>query len=409
MLKLSNNIKKIFKLFQQSNKQIYLVGGCVRDIIMGVVPHDYDFTTDATPDEMKKIAHDAGIEIIPTGEKYGTLTFHLDDEFYEITTFRAEGTYGDGRRPDKVTFSHQLKDDLCRRDFTFNAMCFAYDESTNGVRLVDLYNGRQDINRRVINTIGAAQDRFTEDALRMLRAIRFAYKLNFQLSKEIQQTIKNNVSLLHNVSAERIREELLQIFSYCKEWDPNRGPALQAVMEFLLDLKVDLASLCIYSKPIVMFCNLQYECMKRNKKIDFRTLLKLSNEQMKQIDSILACLDLFNKQRTTSSRLLLKQCLDICDKDTTLVEDAIQLITDNISTFLFDQDDLLSELHEIVNNHEPITIADLVINGDDLQELGLRGKQIGAALQTCKQKVQLDPRDNNKKTLLTIIRQDMVK
>ena len=92
-MKPSNNIKKIFKLFRQFNKQIYLVGGCVRDIIMGNTPHDFDFTTDATPDEMKKIAASAGIEIIPTGEKYGTLTFHVDNEFYEITTFRKDVFY----------------------------------------------------------------------------------------------------------------------------------------------------------------------------------------------------------------------------------------------------------------------------------------------------------------------------
>lgn len=404
-MKLSNNIKKIFKLFQQFNKQIYLVGGCVRDIIMGNTPHDFDFTADATPDEMKKIAASAGIEIIPTGEKYGTLTFHIDGEFYEITTFRVDGNYSAGRRPDEVVFSKNLKDDLCRRDFTFNAMCFAFDEKTNGVKLIDLYNGREDIKKGVVRTIGRAEDRFTEDALRMLRALRFAYRFDFQLSEEVREAIKKLYKLIHNVSAERIREELLQIFSCCKSWDKNRGSMLEILLNEIFGVSLKLSDLNIYTNPTLMLENLKISLRILPENQGLEGILKLSNAQIKRISNVTTCFQLFKEHQKQDSSVLLKQCLDICDKNIEEVQDVIILVTDQLSYYLFDCEELESELERILDGKEPVTVADLAINGDNLLAEGFKGKQVGEALKKCKELVWQFPGKNNKEDLLRFTKQ----
>lgn len=404
-MKLSNSIKKIFKLFQQFNKQIYLVGGCVRDIIMGNTPHDFDFTTDATPDEMKKIAASADIEIIPTGEKYGTLTFHIDKEFYEITTFRVDGNYSSGRRPDEVTFSKKLEDDLCRRDFTFNAMCFAFDEKTNGVRLIDLYKGRDDIKRKLVRTIGRAEDRFNEDALRMLRAVRFAYKMDFQLSEEVRVAIKKQYKLIHNISAERIREELLQIFTYCKEWDENRGSVLEILLNEILGSSFKFSDLNIYTNPTLMLETLRISIGSSPENQGLGELLKLSCAQTRRIDITVRCFELFRDSKRTDTRLLLKQCLDICNKNVEMVKDTITLVTDQLNYYLFDREELEEQLKEILERKEPVSLSDLAITGNDLLAEGLKGRQVGEALERCKQFVWQFPEKNNKIQLLQVAKQ----
>lgn len=198
-IQLPQNVDYIIKQLLQHGYEAYAVGGCVRDTILGKEPEDWDITTSAKPLEVKKIFR----RTIDTGIQHGTVTVMLDKDGYEVTTYRIDGEYEDNRRPKTVEFTADLVEDLKRRDFTINAM--AYNEQ-NG--LVDVFGGLEDIKNGVICCVGSAADRFDEDALRILRAIRFSAQLGFIIEEETLQAIRRKSNLLINISAERIRVEL---------------------------------------------------------------------------------------------------------------------------------------------------------------------------------------------------------
>ncbi len=179
----------------------YLVGGSLRDILRGVTPHDYDMTTDATPEEMLEIFRD--FRVIPTGLKHGTLTVLSDGHPIEVTTHRVDGEYLDSRRPESVSFTRQLSEDLSRRDFTVNAM--AWHPETG---LIDLFGGREDLEKGIIRAVGEPQKRFSEDALRILRAFRFAAQLNFEIEPRTLSGAAACREGLAHISAERIFSEV---------------------------------------------------------------------------------------------------------------------------------------------------------------------------------------------------------
>ena len=181
----------------------YMVGGCVRDIAMSRVPHDYDLCTSATPDEI--ISSFPREQIVAPGIDYGTVTVIVDKEPYEITTFRRDGQYTDGRRPDQVLFTDNILEDLKRRDFTVNAMAFSVYPKKE---LIDPYNGMKDIKNKVIRCVGCAEDRFKEDSLRILRALRFASNFGFAIDHETEEQIRRQYRSLGNISEERIQKEL---------------------------------------------------------------------------------------------------------------------------------------------------------------------------------------------------------
>lgn len=182
----------------------YVVGGCVRDSVLGKEPDDWDITTNALPLEVKALFR----RTVDTGLQHGTITVMRGNEGYEVTTYRTDGTYSDGRHPDKVTFVPSLEEDLKRRDFTINAM--AYNDRAG---LIDLFGGMQDLKDGIIRCVGNAEERFSEDALRMLRAVRFAAKLGYTLDKDVYDSIKNRASTLSVVSAERITTELIKLLT----------------------------------------------------------------------------------------------------------------------------------------------------------------------------------------------------
>ncbi|HHV61516.1 MAG TPA: CCA tRNA nucleotidyltransferase [Firmicutes bacterium] len=203
-------VGRIVDTLRQNGYTAFIVGGAVRDALMGRVPKDWDVATDATPDEVERLF---GGQAVPTGKRFGTMTVFTGgpDEpggkSVEVTTFRADGVYSDGRRPDSVTFSRDILDDLARRDFTINAM--AYDPFKR--QLVDPYGGARDIARGRIASVGDPGERFREDALRMLRGIRLASELGFYLAPEVMRAAAANRELITNVSWERIRDELTRI------------------------------------------------------------------------------------------------------------------------------------------------------------------------------------------------------
>ena len=196
----------IAKLYESGYKA-YVVGGCVRDTVMGREPHDYDICTSARPEEIMRVFRD--YHVIPTGLKHGTVTVVANHEPYEITTFRIDGSYSDNRRPDYVEFTSDIEKDLSRRDFTMNAIAYSPVEG-----IADPFSGADDIKNGIIRSVGNPDDRFGEDALRILRAWRFACQLGFELEGETKKSTYRNMKLIRNVSAERIREELWRMLDY---------------------------------------------------------------------------------------------------------------------------------------------------------------------------------------------------
>lgn len=197
------NAESIINKLNSFGFETYMVGGCIRDECMGLVPKDYDITTSATPDQIMEVFHDS--HIIRTGIEYGTVVITVDHIPYEITTYRKDGKYSDGRRPDNVEFTTSLLDDLSRRDITINAM------ASDGIDIIDPFNGKMDIEHKVIRCVGDPNERIAEDALRMLRIIRFASKYKFKIDFETSKAIRKNAHLLSNVAKERIRDEFDQI------------------------------------------------------------------------------------------------------------------------------------------------------------------------------------------------------
>lgn len=194
-------IRRIFEVLQENGKHGYLVGGSLRDILRGVAPHDFDMTTDATPDEMLQIFADW--RIIPTGLKHGTVTVLSQGHPVEITTHRTDGAYTDSRHPDSVTFTASLKDDLARRDFTVNAM--AWSERSG---LIDLFGGIDDLQNGILRAVGEPERRFSEDALRILRCYRFVAQLDFTVEESTARAAKKCAARLADIAAERIFAEL---------------------------------------------------------------------------------------------------------------------------------------------------------------------------------------------------------
>lgn len=198
------NILKAIALLESKGYSAYVVGGCVRDSVMGRAPNDWDMTTSATPDETIEVFK--GFRTIATGLKHGTVTVMIDSEPVEITTMRVDGEYSDNRHPESVSFTQKIEDDLSRRDFTINAM--AYNPKTG---FVDPFGGQNDIKNKIIRCVGNPDTRFNEDALRIMRAIRFSSVLGFDIDEMTSQSIINNRSLLQNISNERIRVELIKM------------------------------------------------------------------------------------------------------------------------------------------------------------------------------------------------------
>ena len=200
---LPRDVYNLIKILNSHGKEAFAVGGCVRDFVMGFPPADYDMTTSATPDETTRILEEAGIRTIPTGIKHGTVSAYLNGKIYEITTFRTDGEYKNSRHPESVSFTDNLSDDLVRRDFTINAMA----ADING-KIYDLFSGVDDINKKTIRAVGDPYKRFSEDALRILRAVRFSSRLGFRIEKETYNAAKELSKNLKNVSVERKISEL---------------------------------------------------------------------------------------------------------------------------------------------------------------------------------------------------------
>jgi len=205
-LVIPERIKKIIAKFQENNAEIYIVGGAVRDLILGREANDWDFTTNLTPEEMKKLFPKNSFY----NNAFGTLSIvEKNGEIFEVTTFRTERGYSDSRHPDEIKWGKTLVEDLERRDFTINALAIDYKNSQS--EIIDMFEGQKDLENKLIRTVRNPDERFGEDALRLIRAVRIAGQIGFKIEERTLESIKKNTGLIKNVAGERIRDELFKI------------------------------------------------------------------------------------------------------------------------------------------------------------------------------------------------------
>ena len=366
------------EVLERNGFEAYLVGGCVRDFLLGRIPNDYDITTNALPDRITEIFSD--YHTIPTGIKHGTVTVIIKKFQIEITTYRKDSTYSDNRHPDSVEFTPSLKEDLARRDFSMNGMAMNFNQD-----ITDIYNGREDMKNHIVKCIENPDRRFDEDALRILRALRFASQLDFKIEKNTSDSIHKNAENLKNISAERINAELEKLIAgknpyyILKKYEDVIKVFMPEYSYSESILKKNIDSQLI--KRSAFFLNIKsvYDIMKR---------LKYSN---KDINDTVKLIEYFNA--------------DISSKP------ALKIILKNIGTELTEnlldfrnacgQDTSHSEklLDEILKNNECYLISQLDINGRDLMLMGFSGIQTGKILNTLLEKVINDEIENNKTTL----------
>ena len=210
-MQLPSYIVKVLDMLENAGYEAFIVGGCVRDSLMGNTPHDYDITTSALPEETERVF--SGMRLIETGMKHGTVTVIADGSPVEITTYRVDGEYHDSRRPDHVSFTRSLREDIARRDFTVNGIAYSPKRG-----MFDYFSGAEDIRRRVIRCIGEPEKRFHEDALRILRGLRFSASLGFEIEKYTALAMLDSRELLLNISAERIFSELSGMLTGRESW-----------------------------------------------------------------------------------------------------------------------------------------------------------------------------------------------
>ncbi len=232
-VKIPQGACEVVRALARAGYEAYLVGGCVRDMLLGARTHDWDVCTNARPEEIKRAL--APYRTLDTGIKHGTVTALMPDGAYETTTYRLDGTYSDGRHPDSIEFTDSLTEDLSRRDFTINAMAMPLNEDGSAGVLVDPFGGREDLRRGVLRCVGDPDMRFKEDALRILRALRFVSRLDLTVEAATRDAMLRGSAQLRRISAERVFDELCEILV-----TERPGNYLRAYQEILLEVVPEL-------------------------------------------------------------------------------------------------------------------------------------------------------------------------
>ena len=390
-IQLPEKVNTIISTLQAHGYEAYAVGGCVRDSILGRIPDDWDITTSATPLETKSLFK----RTFDTGIEHGTITVLIDKEAFEVTTYRVDGKYEDSRHPSEVTFTRSLSEDLLRRDFTINAM--AYND-TEG--LVDIFGGMEDLKNKTIRCVGNAKERFGEDALRILRAVRFAAQLGFEIEAETYKAISDIAPNLKNVSKERIQVELTKLL-------------LSDYPEKMM--MVDETGICPYVTADfgTVF---EKECAESISKI--KTLPKekslrwagfLRHMDPVKVRAILKGLKLDN-ETIDNGRIM----VDAAQTPLNPEKPQIRRFLSKMSRYQFEGCLYLKELDgdgnveeirrlwkEIEEDGDCISLKMLAVNGGDLMAAGVeKGKGLGEALAWLLDLVLEQPELNHKETLL---------
>ncbi len=420
------------KQLEKNGFEAYFAGGCVRDCIMNIPPHDFDITTNALPEQIKAVF--SGYTVIPTGEKHGTVTVIIEGEQLEITTYRIDSKYTDNRHPDKVEFSSSLAEDLKRRDFTVNAM--AMDVNGN---ITDLFGGREDIKNGIIRAVGKAEERFNEDALRIMRALRFAARFGFEIEPETAAAVHECRSLLRNISAERIRDEFTGLLCGSHPDSILRSyrdviavfiPEIVPCFEFeqhspyhkydVWEHTIHAVNSCRNKEKIriAMFFHdiAKPDCFKQDengrghfkghalksagKTAEIMKRMKFSNRMTEDVVTLISHHSDELNNRYELRRIIgevgMENVFDLLD-----VQRADSLSKQEFCRErLKKSDGQEKEVCEIIENRECVCIKDLEINGYDLMEIGFSGKEIKTVLNRLLDNVMKDNIKNNRCELI---------
>lgn len=363
---LPEEIKYILQSLTACGYSAHLVGGCVRDMLMGKTPHDYDVTTSALPEQTASCF--CKHRIIKTGIKHGTITVLVNDMPFEITTYRIDGQYRDNRHPESVSFTSAIEYDLARRDFTINAL--AMDISGN---ITDLFNGRDDIANRIMRAVGSPDMRFCEDGLRILRALRFSAALDFGIEHETSKSIHKNRKLLKNISAERIQSEFFKLL--CGNGAARILRDYNDVIRIFLPCiqkNEDCEKLASLPKDIPLRLAWLLKHMDSDAAKASLQKLKASTNVICDTLFFLDHIHLFDNTDDIAIRLALSKH-EPCRLYRLL--SFIQVLSDR------DMSKVREHMECIVKSSEPYRISQLAIKGDDLLSLGISGRDIGTTLE----------------------------
>jgi len=414
-MKIPDTTQFVLDKLHASGYEAYLVGGCIRDILLGLNPKDWDISTSATPSEIKEVFSDH--RLVDTGYNYGTVAVLVNQELIEITTFRIDGAYTDGRRPDYVTYTRNLTEDLARRDFSINA-CAASDDV-----LIDPFGGQADIAHRLIRCVGDPNKRFEEDALRILRGIRFAAQLDFDLHPDTFDAMKNKSYLLSKISVERIQSEFDQIISAARcgrginlcldteifpyilggnRADPipggNRADSITAAEKEKLRKLSDYIDSINDSK-----CRLAliYLCFDEDKAVNaIKSMPYDKKTESLLISTRRLFLQFINIDHIKDMKAFISQygyeTYEFLDSVSKHYHRAFGMKDRNL-------DFRTNAYHSILTNKEPVLLKDLAVNGSDLKEAGMEeGREIGRILHLLLDLVHQAPEKNEKTVLLKI-------
>ena len=438
-IRLPDKVNKIIEILTAAGYEAYAVGGCVRDSILGKEPNDWDITTSAAPEETKRLFD----RTIDTGIRHGTVTVMLNREGFEVTTYRIDGDYEDGRHPKEVTFTASLEEDLKRRDFTINAM--AYNEQQG---LVDIFGGVRDIEQEIIRCVGNAEERFTEDALRMMRAVRFSAQLGYQIDEGTKRAIRRLAPNLKLISAERIQAELVKLvtsphpdylriayetgiteqilpeFDICMETEQNNFHHCYGVGEHILH-----AMLEIDADKVLRLGMLFHDVGKpKTMTVDEKGITHNKGHAIvgeKMTREILHRLKFDNDTIDKVAKIVLYHDQEISPTDSG-VRRAVNRMGEDIFPMLFPvrradiraQSDYhreeklqklayIQEIYDgILQRQECLSLRDLAVTGSDLIALGMpAGREIGVLLKELLEIVLEEPERNTKEELLLISRE----
>lgn len=439
-IKLPEKVHKIITTLQMHGYEAYAVGGCVRDSVLGRAPGDWDITTSAMPEETKRLFH----KTFDTGIEHGTVTVLLDHEGFEVTTYRIDGEYEDSRHPKEVTFTRNLREDLLRRDFTINAM--AYNEKDG---LVDIFGGMEDLEKGIIRCVGTAKERFREDALRILRGIRFAAQLDFEIEEATRDAMSELASTLRNISAERIQAELVKLLvsehperlriawelgitrQFLPEFDrimvtgqetPHhmysvgehtlcalqniRADKVLRLTMLLHDMgkpalkTVDAAGVAHFKKHALESEEIARQVLKR---------LKFDNDTLRKVSQLVRCHDYRMPATSGNVRRMMARVgeelfpyyMEVRRAD--VLAQSMYQREEKIKNL----DDIESLYREITEAGQCVSLKTLAVSGRDLISAGMSpGKQIGEKLAELLEAVIEDPKLNVKEELLKRVKED---
>ncbi len=386
MLKIPPKTEYVIEQLENNGFEAYIVGGCVRDMLLGKEPFDFDVTTSATPDEIIRIFP----KTVPTGIKHGTVTVIVDKEPIEVTTFRTESGYSDSRHPESVEFVTSLAEDLSRRDFTVNAIAY-----NNKSGIIDCFGSMRDLESRILRAVGAASKRFSEDALRILRLFRFAATLGFSCEERTLSAALSQADGLKQISRERIATEL-------------KKAVLGKNTKALAPLIENGALVFLGIKNCPDFNIL--ERLNKKPRLAFFAFLYLAECD---VISVLESLKESNSIKRYSADMLSLLSLELpkskADIKELLASFSLEIITDfiELKEVLTGQslDALKTDLTEIINSKEPYLISHLSLDGEELKNMGISGKKIGETLELLRRHVIENPSENTKEKLLLFLAQ----